>query len=86
MLESSRCQGSGPNLREGDRRASVRTVLYLGAMVAVRFNPVIRRFYERLLGAGKHQKVALTACVRKMIIMLNAMVRDSTPWRTATAL
>src|SRR5437660_1152403 len=53
-------------------RAHSRTALYLSAMVAIRFNPDIKRFYERLLAAGKHKKVALTACIRKIVTVLNA--------------
>ena len=64
-------------------RAHSRTALYLSAMVASRFNPDIKRFYERLLSAGKHKKVALTACIRKIITALNAMIRDNSPWQPA---
>ena len=64
-------------------RASVRTALFLGAMSATRFNPDIKVFYERLVASGKHKKVALTACIRKMITALNGMVRDDVLWRTA---
>jgi transposase len=66
-------------------RALSRTALYLSAMVAVRFNPDIKRFYERLVSAGKHKKVALTACIRKIVIALNAMLRDNQPWQASTA-
>jgi len=66
-------------------RAHSRTALFLSAMSAVRFNPDIKRFYERLLAAGKHKKVALTACIRKIVTALNAMLRDNTPWRSAIA-
>jgi transposase len=62
-------------------RASVRAVLYMAALVAATFNPVIRTFYQRLRAAGKPAKVALVACMRKLLIILNAMVRDSRPWR-----
>ena len=65
-------------------RAHSRTALYLSAMVAVRFNPHIKRFYERLVATGKHKKVALIACIRKIVTALNAMVRDNTPWNAAT--
>jgi len=64
-------------------RAHSRTALFLSAMVATRFNPDIKRFYERLLTAGKHKKVALTACIRKIVTTLNAMLRDNLPWRSA---
>jgi transposase len=65
-------------------RAQSRTALFLTAMVATRFNPDIKRFYERLLSSGKHKKVALIACIRKIVTTLNAMIRDNSPWRTAT--
>ena len=64
-------------------RAHSRTALYLSAMVATRFNPDIKRFYERLVSAGKHKKVALTACIRKIVTALNAMLRDNSPWQPA---
>lgn len=62
-------------------RASVRRVLYVAALVATRFNPAIRACYERLVAAGKPKKVALVACMRKLLITLNAIARDKTPWR-----
>lgn len=62
-------------------RAHARTALFLSAMAAVRFNPDMRRYYERLLSAGKHKKVALTACIRKIVTTLNAMIRDDVPWQ-----
>lgn len=62
-------------------RASVRTTLYMAMLSAVRFNPPIRAFYQRLLAQGKHKKVALTACMHKLLVMLNAMVRDDSEWR-----
>lgn len=61
-------------------RAPVRAVLYMAAIVAVRFNPVIRAFYERLLARGKEKKVALVACMGKLLVILNAMVRHGTHW------
>ena len=57
----------------------LRAVLYMGAMVASRFNPVIREFYQRLLAAGKPKKVALTACMRKLLVILNSMLKWRTP-------
>lgn len=66
-------------------RAPVRTALYMGALVATRYNPVIRAFYQRLLAAGKPKKVALTACMRKLLIILNAMVRQQAQWSAAGA-
>jgi transposase len=62
-------------------RAHVRTVLYMGTLVATRFNPRIKAFYERLLAAGKVKKVALTACMRKFLTILNAMLKHRTPWQ-----
>lgn len=52
----------------------------MGAIVATRFNPVIRAFYQRLCQAGKAKKLALTACMRKLLVILNAMLRHRTPW------
>lgn len=66
-------------------RAQSRTALFLSAMVATRFNPDIKRFYERLLSAGKHKKVALIACIRKIVTALNAMLRDNKPWQSSFA-
>jgi transposase len=62
-------------------RAQVRAVLYMSTLVAVRYNPVLQRFYERLRRAGKAPKVALTACMRKLLTILNAMVKHRTPWQ-----
>jgi transposase len=61
-------------------RAPVRGTLYMGALVATRFNPAIQQFYQRLLQAGKPKKVALTACMRKLLTILNAMVRHGVAW------
>ena len=61
-------------------RADVRSILYMATLSAVRFNPVIREFYERLSGRGKKTKVARTACMRKLLTILNAMVRDGNHW------
>jgi len=66
-------------------RAPVRAVLDMGALVATRWHPVIRLFYQRLRTAGKPKKVALVACMRKLLTILNAMVRSETYWRHATA-
>jgi len=62
-------------------RANVRTVLFMAMLSAIQHNPVIRATYRKLVAEGKHKKVALTACMRKMICILNAMTRDQTPWR-----
>lgn len=61
-------------------RAPVRTILYMATLSATIHNPIIRDFYRRLVSQGKHKKVALTASMRKMIVVLNAMVRDGTHW------
>lgn len=61
-------------------RAPVRAVLYMATVSAVRWNPAIRAFHIRLRAAGKPPKVALVACMRKLLTVLNAMVRDSRPW------
>lgn len=61
-------------------RASVRTVLYMAAMSALRHNPIIKKFHEKLIKAGKLFKVALTACMRKLLTILNAIVRSNKGW------
>jgi transposase len=61
-------------------RASVRQALYMAALVASRRNPTIRTFYQHLIASGKPPKVALTACMRKLLTILNAMARTGTPW------
>jgi transposase len=61
-------------------RATVRAVLYMGALVATKRNAVIRAFYQRLLAAGKPKKLALVACMRKLLTILNTMVRTDRPW------
>ena len=61
-------------------RAAVRAVLYMATLTATRCNPVIKAFYQRLLGRGKSQKVAITAAMRKLLTILNAMVKTHTPW------
>ncbi|HXS16919.1 MAG TPA: transposase [Polyangiaceae bacterium] len=61
-------------------RSEVRSVVYMAAIVAMRHNPVIREFYERLLKAGKPKKVAIVACMRKLLTILNAMLRDQALW------
>ena len=62
-------------------RAHVRTVLYMGTLVATRFNPQIKAFYQRLLAAGKIKKVALTACMHKLLTILNAMLKHRKAWQ-----
>lgn len=61
-------------------RANIRTTLYMATLSATQCNPVIKAFYEKLLSAGKLKKVAITACMRKFITILNAMVRDNATW------
>jgi transposase len=61
-------------------RARVRATLYMAALVATRCNPVIRNFYQRLLAAGKAKKVALVACMRKLLTILNSMLKHNRPW------
>ena len=65
-------------------RASVRNVLYMAALTAARFNPVIQRFHQRLRQAGKAPKVALSACMRKLLVILNAMLKSRLPWNPAS--
>lgn len=79
---------SGP--KRGKRRvfggrASVRRTLYMATLVATRTNPVIRAFYQRLLAVGKEKKVALTACMRKLLTILNAMIRSMRIWQPGLA-
>jgi transposase len=67
-------------------RAPVRAALYMAALVASKWNPAIRAFYQRLRAAGKPAKVALTACMRKLLIILNAIARSGTPWQPERSL
>jgi transposase len=64
-------------------RSQVRAGLYMAALVAARFNPVIASFHQKLRTAGKTPKQALTACMRKLLVILNAMLRDNRPWQSA---
>lgn len=64
-------------------RASVRTAIYMAALVGARANPLLADFYRRLLAAGKPKKVALVALMRKLLTILNAILRDQKPWQTA---
>lgn len=66
-------------------RPSVRSALYMAALTAIRYNPVIKAQYERLLKRGKEKKVAITACMHKMLVILNAMMRDGQPFRSSSA-
>ena len=78
----NRDSGASENKRhiEGGRK-DLRKALYMATMVAIRYNPVIRSFYNRLTAAGKAQKVAITACIRKMAVVINAMVREGEHWQ-----
>jgi len=62
-------------------RGDVRSVLYMSTLVATRYNPLIQSQYQAMLKRGKLKKVALTACMRKFLTILNAMVRDQQPFR-----
>lgn len=62
-------------------RANIRAVLYMATLSSVRANSVLKLFYNRLCGEGKPPKVALTACMRKLITILNSMIKNNTPWR-----
>ena len=77
---------SGP--RKGKRRiwggrSNVRAVVYMAALVAIRHNPVIKAFHSRLIAAGKPKKVAIVACMRKLLTILNAMLRDRAAWNAS---
>ena len=61
-------------------RSRVRAVLYMSALVASRHNPAIRDFYQRLLAAGKPKKLALVACMRKLLVILNSLLKHGSPW------
>ncbi len=63
-------------------RAPIRTMLYMAMMSAIQHNVIIKAFYQKLVAQGKHKKVALTACMRKMMTILNAMVRNNQEWQT----
>lgn len=75
---------SGKRFVSGGRSA-VRTALYMAALVGTRWNPVLKALYERLIKAGKCKMVALTACMHKLLLILNAMVRDGTFWQPSQA-
>jgi transposase len=63
-------------------RASIRCILFMATLTAIRFNPRIKRFYQRLCDAGKQKKVAIVACMHKLLIIMNAMMKHHEPWRT----
>ncbi|MEM0955619.1 MAG: IS110 family transposase [Pseudomonadota bacterium] len=62
-------------------RAPIRTMLYMAMLSAIQHNPIMKAFYEKLVAQGKHKKVAITACMRKMMVILNAMIRDQKEWQ-----
>ena len=64
-------------------RADVRSVLYMAALSGIRYNPILKAFYNRLIAKGKLPKVALTACMRKLLTILNAIIRDEATWQIA---
>jgi transposase len=79
---------SGP--KKGKRRifggrSGIRRTLYMAALSATKFNPVIRAFYQKLIQRGKEKKVALTACMRKLLVIINSMVRKGEVWRLSPA-
>ena len=63
----------------------MRTALYMAALVASRHNPVIKEFYDRLCAAGKPKKVALTACMRRLLLIVNSMIKNKQMWNPAAA-
>lgn len=67
-------------------RSKLRSTLYMAALVSTQHNPIIKAFYERLLASGKPKKVALVACMRKLLTILNAILRDGQVWRAAVDL
>jgi transposase len=67
----------------GGGRASVRNALYMAALTATRHNPVIAAFYARLIARGKPKKLAIIACLRQLLTILNAILRDKRPWQIA---
>jgi len=69
----------------GGGRTSVRTALFVGAMVAARYNPLLKAFRDRLVDNGKPKMVALVAVARKLLTILNAILRDNRPWQIKNA-
>lgn len=67
----------------GGGRTSVRNALYMAALVATRYNPVIKATYKRLIDRGSPKKVAIIACLRQLLTILNAILRTKTPWQNA---
>jgi transposase len=85
LMNSDSGNRRGKRRIHGGRR-EVRSALFMATMVAVKYNPVIRAFYERLLARNKEKKVALVACMRKLITIPNAMVGDNQPFRYHTSM
>lgn len=93
--QASSLVGVAPMNRESGRykgqrkiqggRHQVRTVLYMAMMSAIQSNPVFKETYQRLVAAGKPKKVAIIACIRKMVVILNSMLRDGVMWEAPTA-
>ncbi len=93
--EASSLVGVAPMNKESGRfkgqrkiqggRHQVRTVLYMAMMSAIQSNPVFKETYQRLVEAGKPKKVAIIACIRKMVVTLNSMLRDGVMWETPKA-
>ena len=70
-----------PPNKTGKGRPSVRNVLYMAALTGIRYNPVLKKQYDGLVARGKVKKVAITACMRKLLVILNAMMRDQVPFQ-----
>jgi transposase len=83
-LNNDSGKSSGRRMTWGGR-APVRAVLYMATLAATKYNPVIRAMYQRLTSAGKPKRSALVACMRKVLVVLNAMMRNSRPWTTTLA-
>lgn len=66
-------------------RQSIRKVLYMTALASIQWNPVIKKFYDRLLARGKAKKVAIVACMHKLLTIMNAMIRSQSPWKPMIA-
>ena len=69
----------------GGGRCEIRTLLYMPTLVAIQHNPVIRDFYNHLIKNGKNKMVAVVACMRKILVILNSMVKNNQPWEPKTA-
>ena len=65
----------------GGGRRDIRAALYMPILSAIQHNPVLRRFYQRLLNEGKQKMVAVVACMRKLLVILNTMLKNNEPWK-----